>query len=86
MSGPATPWIQSPTGRQKQIVTATRIASRALQEPSVKCREKCFSLDKPLSWKSSLRRSAGRSLRSLQTPDRPCPMKILVPDTDFGWR
>ena len=39
MSGPATPWTQSPTGRQKQIVTATRTARRALQEPSVKCRE-----------------------------------------------
>jgi hypothetical protein len=52
MSGPATPWTQSPTGRQKQIVTVTRTASRALQEPSVKHREKCFFLDKPLSWMS----------------------------------
>jgi hypothetical protein len=41
-----------PIGRQKQIVTVTRTASRALQEPSVKCREKCFFLDKPLSWMS----------------------------------
>jgi hypothetical protein len=29
MSGPATPWTQPLTGRQKQIVTATRTAGRA---------------------------------------------------------
>ena len=52
MSGPATPWTQPLTGRQKQIVTATRTARRALQEPSVKCKERCFFLDKPLSWMS----------------------------------
>jgi hypothetical protein len=53
MSGPATPWTQPLTGRQKQIVTATRTAARrSLQEPSVKCKERCFFLDKPLSWMS----------------------------------
>jgi hypothetical protein len=52
MSGPATPWTPPPTDRQKQIVTATRTASRALQEPSVNRTEKCFFLGKPLSWMS----------------------------------
>jgi hypothetical protein len=43
---------KSATGRQKQIVTTTRTACSALQKPFVECREKCFFLDKPLSWMS----------------------------------
>src|SRR6516164_6974589 len=88
MSGPATPWTQPLTGRQKQIVTATSTANRALQEPSVKCREKCFFLDKPLSWMSVAGedRSPATWAPLFGAPDLPCFVSRPAPGALTKWQ